>query len=194
MQSFYQSLLVHGSCAGYNLEVEHTVEQLVVAQCGKLRSGYDVAVSVLIGPQSYLSAYLASCARRVARNNLDAYSGVYALLYGSRHIAAHGVGNSCDAYEVQSVGSDVSVADGGVAVFEYLECKAKCAHGVVLIVEQLFLHTFACSAFAHGAAHAEYDFGRALYVQNTSAGHQRRVYHCSHILALSAERQLVDNV
>ena len=54
-----------------------------------------------MSPKSYLAAYLTCCGRSVARNDLDAYSGVQTLLDGVRHVAAHGVGNSRYAYEVQ---------------------------------------------------------------------------------------------
>ena len=93
---------------------------------------------------------------------------------------------------MQSGGCDSAVADGNVALVEHLECKTQCAHGVVLIVEQLVFNAFTSSAFAHGAAHGEDYFGSALDVQNTSAGHQSRVYHSSHILPLGVEGQLVD--
>ena len=101
LKGFNQSLLVHRTCAGNNLEVVDACLELLVAKCGKLGTGDNVAVVVGVLPQSDLAANLLGSARGVARYNLDADASVDTLLDGGGHIAAHGVGNGCGSHKAE---------------------------------------------------------------------------------------------
>ena len=95
LQRLHETLLVHRSCPGNNLQVLYPILELFIGEFREFRACNDIAVSIHgIIPKPDLTANLLGRAGRVAGNDLHLNSGVHHLLHRHRHIRTHRVGDS----------------------------------------------------------------------------------------------------
>ena len=99
LEQLHEALLVRGTGARHNLQVQYTVQGFFIGQGGKVGTGNAVAFRVFGLPQAYLASNLGCRARRVARHYLHTDAGRLALLHGGRHIGADGVADGYYAHE-----------------------------------------------------------------------------------------------
>ena len=96
LEGFHQSLLVHRTGTGNNLQSLNAFQQSLVGESGKLGAGNHCFVGVLVGPQSYLATNLAGRSGGVACHNLHFDASVKAFLNGGRHVGAHRVADGAE--------------------------------------------------------------------------------------------------
>ena len=137
-----------------------------------------------------MSTNFASCARGISGNNLDVDTGSDTRANGIGHFATHGVGYGNNAEEGQVVGHGFAIGNGGITVVQHLITEAQCAHGFVLISQQLFIDGLARDATQGFATQSVHNLRCSLDVENALAGECCRAYDRSHVLALGGEGEL----
>ena len=162
LQSFYQSLLVHGTGAGDDFKVEDALFEFCVGEGGEL-GPRNLAPRIVAGlPQADLSPDFAGGARRVAGYNLDVDARVDAGFHGIGHVGANGVGNGGETEEREVARRAAAVSKGFARIVQNLIGEAESAHGFLLIAEEHGGELLLRDARSGAAAETEHDFGRAL--------------------------------
>ena len=162
LQSFYQSLLVHGTGAGDDFKVEDALFEFCVGEGGELgpRNLAPRIVSWL--PQADLPPDFAGRARRVSRDNFDADARIDAGFHGIGHVGADGVGNGGETEERKVARRAAAVSKGFARIVQNLVGEAERAHGFLLIAEEHGGELLLRDARRSAAAETEHDFGRTL--------------------------------
>ena len=187
-QRLHQPFLVHRSGPCDNLYPHRPLLQLFVGERSQLGASDDVVVAVGSRPQPYLSAYLASRARRVAGHDLHCYASPHALLHRLLHSLANVVLQGEHTDEVQLPSRHPSVGKRRLVVVQHLVGQCQRAHRPVLIGRQrsLIVVPGGIVDVRHGQQHLRSTF----HVDHPSAEYGRPS-HRRHVFILRREGQRV---